>query len=196
MLHVQNNEKSLCSSSGVGSQAPKRQKLDGGHLHKVQKFYHLQLVLSTFKFCYPYFSLMQELFLWYLYRPVFFRTKFLWAHTLHTWTNSFLAHTIWPICTVYGMMIMLFKYASHLDSNSYLRRNTLVFELVPVNWVFFTFLHDRILMRRSKLISSTRCLKRYSSFYMLCITVTLSTLLNNTKLFYKSCPPKISTLDK
>ncbi|XP_048445151.1 protein TPX2-like isoform X1 [Pyrus x bretschneideri] len=34
MLHVQNNEKSLCSSSGVGSQAPKRQKLDGGHLHK------------------------------------------------------------------------------------------------------------------------------------------------------------------
>ncbi|XP_050141585.1 protein TPX2-like isoform X2 [Malus sylvestris] len=35
MLHVQNNEKSLCSSSGVESQAPKRQKLDGGHLRKV-----------------------------------------------------------------------------------------------------------------------------------------------------------------
>ncbi|XP_048435922.1 protein TPX2 isoform X2 [Pyrus x bretschneideri] len=35
ILHVQNNEKSLCSSSGVESQAPKRQKLDGGHLRKV-----------------------------------------------------------------------------------------------------------------------------------------------------------------
>lgn len=35
MLPVQNNEKSLCSSSGVESQAPKRQKLEGGHLRKV-----------------------------------------------------------------------------------------------------------------------------------------------------------------
>ncbi|XP_008238684.1 PREDICTED: protein TPX2-like isoform X1 [Prunus mume] len=34
MLHFENNEKSLCSSSGVESQAAKRQKLDGGHLHK------------------------------------------------------------------------------------------------------------------------------------------------------------------
>lgn len=36
MLPVQNNEKNLCSSSGVESQAPKRQKLEGGHLRKVQ----------------------------------------------------------------------------------------------------------------------------------------------------------------
>ncbi|KAM5572690.1 protein TPX2 [Rosa sericea] len=35
MLHVQNSEKSLCSSSGVETQATKRQKLEGGHLHKV-----------------------------------------------------------------------------------------------------------------------------------------------------------------
>ncbi|BBN69431.1 Cell cycle regulated microtubule associated protein, partial [Prunus dulcis] len=35
MLHFENNEKSLCSSSGVESQAAKRQKLDGGHLCKV-----------------------------------------------------------------------------------------------------------------------------------------------------------------
>ncbi|KAL6182070.1 hypothetical protein ACLB2K_043493 [Fragaria x ananassa] len=34
-LHVQNSEKSLCSSSGVETQATKRQKLEGGHLHKV-----------------------------------------------------------------------------------------------------------------------------------------------------------------
>ena len=33
---VQNKEKSLCSSTGVESQAPKRQKLEGGHLRKVQ----------------------------------------------------------------------------------------------------------------------------------------------------------------
>lgn len=35
MLHVQNSEKSLCSSAGVEIQATKRQKLEGGHLHKV-----------------------------------------------------------------------------------------------------------------------------------------------------------------
>ncbi|XP_062074152.1 protein TPX2-like isoform X2 [Humulus lupulus] len=35
MLPLQNNEKSLCSSSGVENQAPKRQKLDGGQLRKV-----------------------------------------------------------------------------------------------------------------------------------------------------------------
>ncbi|KAH7514069.1 hypothetical protein FEM48_Zijuj11G0049400 [Ziziphus jujuba var. spinosa] len=34
MLSAQNKEKSLCSSSGVESQAPKRQKLEGGHLRK------------------------------------------------------------------------------------------------------------------------------------------------------------------
>ncbi|PON64089.1 TPX [Trema orientale] len=34
MLPVQSHEKSLCSSSGVESQAPKRQKLEGGHLRK------------------------------------------------------------------------------------------------------------------------------------------------------------------
>lgn len=39
MLHFENNEKSLCSSSGVESQAAKRQKLDGGHLRKVYNFY-------------------------------------------------------------------------------------------------------------------------------------------------------------
>lgn len=37
MLSVQNKEKSLCSSFGVESQAPKRQKLEGGHLRKVQR---------------------------------------------------------------------------------------------------------------------------------------------------------------
>ncbi|KAM6556937.1 hypothetical protein CsatB_003956 [Cannabis sativa] len=35
MLHLQNKEKSLNSSSGVENQAPKRQKLEGGHLRKV-----------------------------------------------------------------------------------------------------------------------------------------------------------------
>ncbi|XP_050375557.1 protein TPX2 [Argentina anserina] len=34
-LHVQNSEKSFCSSSGVETQSTKRQKLEGGHLHKV-----------------------------------------------------------------------------------------------------------------------------------------------------------------
>ncbi|KAL5552213.1 hypothetical protein UlMin_002389 [Ulmus minor] len=34
-FQLQNNDKSLCSSSGVENQAPKRQKLDGGHLCKV-----------------------------------------------------------------------------------------------------------------------------------------------------------------
>lgn len=40
MLSAQNKEKSLCSSSGVESQAPKRQKLEGGHLRKVQRLCH------------------------------------------------------------------------------------------------------------------------------------------------------------
>ncbi|KAJ0106692.1 hypothetical protein Patl1_18604 [Pistacia atlantica] len=35
MLPVQNGERSLCNSSLVESQAPKRQKLEGGHLRKV-----------------------------------------------------------------------------------------------------------------------------------------------------------------
>ncbi len=37
MQLVQNNERSLHSSSGAESQAVKRQKLEGGHLRKVQK---------------------------------------------------------------------------------------------------------------------------------------------------------------
>lgn len=49
MLHVQNSENSLCSSSGVEIQATKRQKLEGGHLHKVQKLYSLVILISILK---------------------------------------------------------------------------------------------------------------------------------------------------
>lgn len=35
MLPIQKGEKSLCNSFLVESQAPKRQKLEGGHLRKV-----------------------------------------------------------------------------------------------------------------------------------------------------------------
>lgn len=47
---VQNNEKSLCSSFGVEHQAPKRQKLEGGHSLKVYRLSQLSIQLRLLDF--------------------------------------------------------------------------------------------------------------------------------------------------
>lgn len=46
-LKLENNERSLTSSSALESQPAKRQKLEGGHLRKVKIYYNLHVPLNS-----------------------------------------------------------------------------------------------------------------------------------------------------